>query len=186
MVGLGNPGERYRNTRHNVGFMILDAVAENLAVGFSREKFGGLFAEARWEGSKVLLLKPLTFMNNSGQAVAQAARNNAPDLSDLLVIVDDVNLPLGRIRLRKGGSAGGHNGLRSIIERAGTSDFPRLRAGIGREEEAGDLTRHVLSRFHPDEAGPVREMILRASDAVMVFIREGMDAAMNQFNRDLP
>jgi peptidyl-tRNA hydrolase, PTH1 family len=183
IVGLGNPGPRYRNTRHNVGFRTLDVLAEELGTTFSREKYGALIATGRHEGTEVLMLKPLTFMNNSGVAVAQAARNKVQDPGDLLVVSDDVNLPLGRLRLRKQGSAGGHNGLKSIIERLGTSEFGRLRIGVGQESVGAGLIDHVLGTFAPDEWPEVNAAVGRAAQCVLRYIAAGMDGAMNEFNR---
>jgi PTH1 family peptidyl-tRNA hydrolase len=185
IVGLGNPGPRYRNTRHNVGFMALDRLAEELGGSFDREKFQGLVAEARHADAKVLLLKPLTFMNNSGQAVAQAARNAVDGPEQVLVVTDDVNLDLGRLRLRRGGSAGGHNGLKSIIAHLG-GDFPRLRIGVGSNEPGASLTPHVLGSFRPEEGPVVQDAIHRAVEAARTFVTEGIDGAMNRFNASAP
>lgn len=185
IVGLGNPGPRYRNTRHNVGFVTLDRLAERLATTFAREKYDGAIAEAVYRGEKLLLLKPMTFMNRSGISVAQAARNRVDDVSaGILIVTDDVNLPLGRLRLRGQGSAGGHNGLKSIIEHLGTQDFPRLRIGVGDKRSGADLADHVLGKFAPDEAGPVGKAVERASEAVLRFIEVGVEGTMNEFNRD--
>jgi len=182
IVGLGNPGPRYRGTRHNVGFMTVDEVAARLAVAFDREKYQGLVAQGQWQGAKVLLLKPMTYMNLSGQAVAQAVRNAVDSLADLLVVADDVNLPLGRLRFRREGSAGGHNGLKSIIERVGTQEFSRLRIGVGENRAEADLVDHVLGVFTPEERVVMAESIARAADAVLAFVAEGMDKAMNRFH----
>ena len=182
IAGLGNPGPRYRNTRHNVGFMVLDALADSLGIDFSREKFGGLIAEGRIGSEKVLLLKPLTFMNNSGQSVAQAARNHTGEPGDLLVIVDDVHLPLGRIRIRGQGSSGGHNGLKSIIACLGTDAFARLRIGIGASGTRDDMIDHVLGTFRPDEAPEVRAVTARAAEAAGRFVRDGIASAMDAYN----
>jgi len=182
IVGLGNPGPRYRNTRHNVGFMVLDELARALEVEYSREKFGGLFTEARHEGAKVLLLKPLTFMNNSGASVARAAKNKVRDAGDLLVVVDDVNLPLARLRFRAGGSDGGHKGLRSVIEHLGTSEFPRLRIGVGLGGHKDNLTDHVLGPFTPEERSQVERAVSEAAEGVLVFVSEGAETAMSRFN----
>jgi PTH1 family peptidyl-tRNA hydrolase len=162
--------------------MVLDEVARALAVEYSREKFGGLFAEARHGGAKVLLLKPLTFMNNSGSAVARAAKNKVRDAGDLLVVVDDVSLPLARLRFRAGGSAGGHKGLRSVIEHLGTSEFPRLRIGVGMGEHRDDLTDHVLGPFAPDERAQIERAVSEAAEGVLVFVSEGTEIAMSRFN----
>jgi PTH1 family peptidyl-tRNA hydrolase len=181
---LGNPGPRYRDTRHNVGFVTLDRVAERLGAAFGREKYDGAVAEAAHRGEKLLLLKPMTFMNRSGISVAQAARNRAPDAAaDLLIVTDDVNLPLGRLRIRSGGSAGGHNGLKSIIEHLGTQDFPRLRIGVGDKGTGSDLSDHVLGKFAPEEAPAVRRAVERATEAVLCFVESGVERAMNEYNR---
>ncbi len=182
IVGLGNPGPRYRNTRHNVGFGVLDCLAARLGTAFSREKYRGLIATAVSGGEKLLLLKPLTFMNLSGECVARATRNNIDSLESLLVVVDDIHLPLGRIRLRPEGSAGGHNGLKSLIERLGAPAFPRLRLGVGQTGAGQALTHHVLGRFKPDEKAQVDEMIECAADAAQHFMAHGIEQAMNAFN----
>lgn len=182
VVGLGNPGPRYRWTRHNVGFLALDCLAERFGADFDREKYGGLIASAGRDTEKVLLLKPLTFMNNSGDSVARALRNSAAALEDLLVVVDDVHLPLGRLRMRSGGSSGGHNGLKSVAERLGTEAFPRLRLGVGGAEEGG-LTDYVLGRFSPEEKPDVEKMVASAADAAVRFIETGIEKAMSEWNR---
>ncbi len=182
VVGLGNPGTKYRNTRHNLGFDVLDLVARRLGVALSTEKYRGLVAEARYEGERLYLLKPQTFMNLSGSSVAEAARNRIFEPADLLVVADDVNLPLGRLRMRTGGSAGGHNGLKSIIERLGTQDFPRLRLGVGLGEGARVLADHVLAKFRPEEWDEVNAMTERAADAVLKWSLTGAEKTMNEFN----
>ncbi len=182
IAGLGNPGARYRGTRHNLGFDVLDALANRLGCAFNREKHNGLIAEAMDSGEKLLLVKPQTYMNLSGDCVAALARNKVHDPADVLVVVDDINLPIGRVRMRMGGSAGGHNGLKSLIERLGTKDFHRLRLGVGDERKSRDLADHVLSRFHPDEFDAVNEMTDRAQDAVLLWVKEGGTAAMNRYN----
>lgn len=182
VVGLGNPGPRYRWTRHNVGFMVLDSLAARLDTGFDREKYGGLIAVTTRGGEKVMLLKPLTFMNHSGDAVARAVRNNIESLDDLLIVVDDVHLPLGTLRLRANGSSGGHNGLKSIMERLGTEAFPRLRLGVGETAPGGGLTDHVLGRFTADEKPAVEKMISDGAGAVFCFLDRGIGQAMNEVN----
>lgn len=181
IVGLGNPGPRYRGTRHNIGFEVLERLGEKLGVAFDREKYRGLYADVQRGGGKVMLLKPMTFMNLSGESVAQAARNRVMAPEDLLVIYDEADLPTGRIRLRKDGSAGGHNGMKSIIERVGTQAFPRLRIGVGKD--VGALADHVLSKFHPDERQAMTEAVEQASEAAIMWLDEGIDKAMNTFNR---
>jgi len=182
IVGLGNPGAQYRNTRHNLGFEVLERLAGRLGVEKSSEKYQGALAEARHEGGKLLLVKPLTFMNRSGDCVAAAARNRIFDPRDVLVVADDVNLPLGRLRIRAGGSAGGHNGLKSIIERLGTQDFHRLRLGVGPSGTAQDLADHVLSRFRPEEREAVEDMVSRAEDAALLWASAGVERAMSAYN----
>ena len=181
IIGLGNPGPRYRGTRHNIGFEVVDRVATRLGIDLDREKYRGLTAEIQRGGDKVALLKPMTFMNLSGESVAMAARNRVTAPDDLLVLYDEADLPVGRIRLRKDGGAGGHNGMKSIIERLGTQAFPRLRIGVGKD--AGELAEHVLSKFKPDERPVVDEAVERAADAVMVWLDDGIDKAMNLFNK---
>jgi PTH1 family peptidyl-tRNA hydrolase len=182
IVGLGNPGAAYRHTRHNIGFDVLDRLAVRLDAAFDREKFGGAIAAARVDGEKVLLLKPLTYMNLSGDSVAQAARYHADSPADILVVYDEVDLPLGKLRLRKSGSAGTHNGMKSVIERLGTEDVPRLRVGVGAEQQKGDRVAHVLGKFRPDERVAIAAAIEQAADACFCFVKEGVDAAMNRFN----
>lgn len=186
VAGLGNPGAKYRNTRHNVGFHVLDELAALLGTQFAREKYGGLIAEGRCAGEKVLLLKPLTFMNLSGECVARAARYRAAEPGDLLIIYDDVELPLGRLRLRGEGSAGTHNGMKSVLQHLGTNEIPRLRMGVGKDMRRGGLSDHVLGTFRPEEKGPVREMVELAAKAALHCIEQGLPAAMNEFNRKEP
>jgi PTH1 family peptidyl-tRNA hydrolase len=182
IVGLGNPGPGYANTRHNLGFMAVDALAARLGVRLDKEKHQGLLAEARHGAQPLLLLKPLTFMNLSGNCVAQVARNKIFDPADVLVVTDDINLPLGRLRLRAGGSAGGHNGLKSIIERLGTQDFHRMRMGVGDNREGRDLAAHVLAKFRPEEKPAVDDAIARAVDGILLWVEQGIEPAMNRVN----
>jgi PTH1 family peptidyl-tRNA hydrolase len=183
VIGLGNPGPRYKNTRHSVGFQVLDQLADELGAAFSREKFKGEIAEIRFNRQKLLLLKPMTFMNNSGESAAQAARNGVDDPQEILVIYDDVDLPLGRIRIRKTGSPGTHNGMKSVIEYLGTREVPRLRVGIGSDHPPGDLSGHVLGKFRPDELAAVRKSVDLAVSAVLAALNDGLDVAMNEYNK---
>lgn len=185
IVGLGNPGPRYRNTRHNLGFTVIDRVAERLGAAFDRERHHGLVAEPRAEADRVLLVKPLTFMNRSGECVAPMARHSGCDPNHLLIVADDVNLPLGRLRLRADGSAGGHNGLKSIIARLGTDAFPRLRLGVGDDRTGEELADHVLSKFRPEEWPVVERMTAEAAEAVLCWLREGIERAMNAYNKQV-
>ena len=183
ICGLGNPGERYRLTRHNVGFRVVDLLADRWALtGQGRVKDGAALLEHRLAepAGRVLLVKPLKYMNLSGGPLRAAMRQTDADpASDLLVIADDVDLPLGKLRLRRAGSAGGHNGLRDIIAAFGTSDFARLRVGIGR---GGETVDHVLATFTPDERELATEAIATAADAAERWLRDGIDEAMNAFN----
>jgi PTH1 family peptidyl-tRNA hydrolase len=189
IVGLGNPGLKYHGTRHNVGFAVLDELAKRAHVEFESAKVDALVG--RWrrpaEDLVVLLAKPLTFMNASGEAIGALLRYFKIELPDLLVIVDEVQLPVGKLRARARGSAGGHNGLKSVIAHVG-EECSRLRLGVGRGPEgpAGkaqrDLADHVLSRFEADERAEVERMISRAADAVEVFVTGGIAGVMNQYN----
>jgi PTH1 family peptidyl-tRNA hydrolase len=181
IVGLGNPGSQYKGTRHNVGFDVVDELARRESVGFESAPAEALIAKWRRPEGPVLLVKPLTFMNLSGQAIGDLTRYFKIDLPDLLVIVDEVQLPLGRLRARTRGSAGGHNGLKSVIAHLG-DEFSRLRIGVGRGAEQRNLADHVLSRFEKDEAADVERMTARAADAAEMFIRSGIEAVMNAFN----
>jgi PTH1 family peptidyl-tRNA hydrolase len=184
IAGLGNPGQKYKDTRHNIGFTILDRVAGVLGVSFELEKFRGLVSEARHGAGKILLLKPLTFMNVSGESVALAARNQVDGPEEVLIVYDDVELPLGRLRLRAGGSGGTHNGMKSVIERLGTRDIPRLRAGVGTGDyDSKGLAPHVLGKFRPEERGILETVTDRATKAVLACIDDGIDSAMNLYNR---
>lgn len=182
IVGLGNPGTQYVRTRHNLGFVAVDRLAEQLGVAFSKEKHDGLVAEATEGGIRVLLVKPMTFMNRSGDCVAALARNKVFDPADILVAVDEVALPLGRIRVRAGGSAGGHNGLKSLIERLGSPDFARVRMGVGAKEAGRDLADHVLSRFRPEEWPLAEAAADRAADAMRCWVARGIEETMNRYN----
>jgi PTH1 family peptidyl-tRNA hydrolase len=183
VVGVGNPGRTYHRTRHNVGFLVADELARRLEADFEHSRPNALTARAGRGADAVLLAKPLTMMNASGEAVAGLAHYYRIDPADILVVADDVNLPLGRLRMRARGTAGGHNGFRSIIQYLGTEEFPRLRVGVGRGDPRRDLADHVLARFDPDEREEAEQAIVRAADAVGVFLTAGVEAAMNQFNR---
>jgi PTH1 family peptidyl-tRNA hydrolase len=181
VVGQGNPGARYVSTRHNIGFLVVDALARTLRpVWYSEPSYR--YALADDEGREVALVKPLTYMNASGMAVKTLLGRFDAAPEDLLVILDDVRLPLGRIRLRRGGSDGGHNGLVSIIQSLGAPGFPRLRLGVGPPPEGKDTIDFVLGVFPPDEQETVSEMVGRATDAVRAVLKDGLEKAMNQFN----
>lgn len=183
IVGLGNPGSEYRNTRHNVGFEVIDALAERWRVADQwREKFDALHVKTSAAGESVILAKPLTFMNLSGQAVVGLCGFYKIEPADILVVTDDVALPVGRLRARRDGGAGGHNGLKSIIQSLATQAFPRMRVGVGRGDSRRDLADHVLGRFEPDERDTVSAAVLRAADATEVFLSDGIERVMNVFN----
>lgn len=183
ICGLGNPGERYRFTRHNVGFRVVDLLADRWGLtGEGRVRDGAALLEARRPEptGRVLLVKPLKYMNRSGAPLRAALRQTDVDVAnDLLVVSDDIDLPLGRLRLRRSGSAGGHNGLRDIIATFGTDEFSRLRIGVGR---AGTAASHVLATFRPDERDLATEMVALGADAAEAWLAEGIEAAMNRFN----
>ena len=181
VVGLGNPGKEYEGTRHNIGFDVVDRLAMRLDCSLrKRLKFTAEVGDA----GGVTLVKPQTFMNRSGAAVAGLVNWLKLAPSDVLVIVDDADLPIGQLRLRQSGGSGGHNGLRSIIEALGSEEFARLRIGIGRREPVGaDITNHVLGRFSVSECEASREAIEEAVKAVESCLKEGLTTAMNQFNR---
>jgi PTH1 family peptidyl-tRNA hydrolase len=188
IVGLGNPGAKYRGTRHNIGFAVVDELARRAGIAFDSSPVDALVARIRslapapgaGEGP-VLLAKPLTFMNASGEAVGGLLRYFKIEPADFLVVVDEVQLPLGRLRARARGSAGGHNGLKSVIAHLG-DEFARLRVGIGRGDARRDLADHVLARFDPEEAAEAERMTTRAADASEMFITSGIEAVMNAYN----
>jgi PTH1 family peptidyl-tRNA hydrolase len=183
IVGLGNPGRKYDGTRHNVGFRVLDDLAERHKVEWELAPRGIEAMIGRQRADGIVLAKPLTFMNLSGPAVVGLLQFYKIDVPDAFVIVDDINLELGRLRARAAGSAGGHNGLKSIIEALGTMEFARLRVGVGRGEARRDLADHVLAKFEPDERPIVAEAVGRSADAADVFVAEGIGPVMNSFNR---
>jgi len=181
VVGLGNPGRQYAETRHNVGYRVVDRLAERWAIPCRRESFRGLIGEGHACGMSILLLKPTTFMNHSGRSVRDAWCFYTLEAGDLLVILDDMDLPLGRIRLRPAGSAGGHLGLSDIIVTLGRDDFARLRIGIGCNA-AREAVGHVLGRFEVEELPHVEPTVGRAAEAVECWITEGIEQAMNRYN----
>lgn len=183
VVGLGNPGSEYRDTRHNVGFLVADELARRWRVPDAwREKFEALHIKTMLGDDAVVVAKPLTFMNLSGQAVAGLAAFYKIDPADVLVVTDDVALPLGRLRARPEGGAGGHNGLKSIIQHLGTQAFPRVRVGVGRGDDRRDLSDHVLGRFDAGERDIVSAAVLRAADATERFLSDGIERVMSAFN----
>jgi len=184
IVGLGNPAPEYAGTRHNVGFDVVDVLASRWSVGLRAEKFHGWFGTGEIRGERVVLLRPTTFMNRSGRAVVAAGRFYKLELDELLVISDDLALPLGWLRMRPAGSAGGHKGLQDIIDRLRTDAWCRLRIGIG--GPIGVPTDYVLSRFEPEEEAVVQQVRQRAADAVECWIENGADLTMTRFNGEVP
>ncbi|MFQ5812052.1 MAG: aminoacyl-tRNA hydrolase [Anaerolineae bacterium] len=182
IVGLGNPGRKYAGNRHNVGFQCLDRLAEAWDLPFSRRKHKALLVQGEIAGLKAILAKPQTFMNLSGQAVERLARFYKVPPGSILVIYDDLDLPLGKIRLRPEGGSGGHKGMKSIIEHLGTDGFPRLRVGIGRPTHS-DPVDYVLGDFAPDERITIEAACERAVSAVELWLAEGIVAAMNRYNK---
>jgi PTH1 family peptidyl-tRNA hydrolase len=182
IVGLGNPGREYRETRHNIGFMLVDYLAKRLGVSFTRLESKALVTKGEYQGRRLVLAKPQTFMNLSGSAVGSLVRFYKVPMPNLLVAYDDVDLPLGTIRLRAEGGSAGQKGMASIIERLGRQDFPRLRLGIGRPPGRMEAADYVLQPFKKDEAELLPVVLERAVEAVLVFVTSGLDTAMNQYN----
>lgn len=182
IVGLGNPGREYRDTRHNVGFMVIDEVARRRDLVFEGAPAEAMIAKARDLAGATMLAKPLTFMNLSGTAVGELARYFRVELGDILVVLDEAALPFGQLRARARGSAGGHNGLKSVIQHLGTTEFARLRLGVGRGDSRRDLSDHVLAKFEPGERDELDRFIARAADAAEMFTVEGIEKVMNTYN----
>jgi len=184
IAGLGNVGRRYRNNRHNIGFMILDAFAEHHGASFTRVQNNALVTDFLQEAGKVLLVKPQTMMNDSGKSIAAMARYYRVPLEHILVILDDLDLPTGKLRMRPHGGSGGHRGMRSIINQLGSQDFPRLRVGIGRPPGVMDPADYVLQDFSSSEQDEMSVVIQEALDVLDRFLLEGIDLAMNLNNAD--
>jgi len=182
VVGLGNPGPEYAETRHNLGFKVIEALEPALGIEVRQRKFNARIGAGQHLGKKVILMKPWTFMNRSGEPVAAAVGFYKLDLRDLMVVVDDMALEIGSIRVRASGSAGGHNGLADIIEKLGTDAFARCRVGIG-PRPSPDAVEHVLGRPESEEKPVLNRAILRARDAVLCWLEYGVDKTMNEFNR---
>jgi PTH1 family peptidyl-tRNA hydrolase len=183
IVGLGNPGRKYEHTRHNAGFMALDELADHLHVDVAQDKYHALIGKARIDSEAAVLAKPQTYMNDSGRAVAAILRETYATVSDLMVIHDELDLPLGSVRVKTGGGHGGHNGLRSLIEYLGSPDFIRVRIGIGRPALNMDPADYVLSPFLAEERPAASEAVAKAAEAVRLIVAEGFTRAMNIVNQ---
>lgn len=182
IAGLGNPGAKYAGTRHNIGFELIDELADVLNIKLGPGKGPFYIGKAKYQGKQLILLKPSTFMNNSGSAIQQALHWFKMQPDQCLVCYDDLNIELGSIRMRPGGSAGGHNGIKDIIQKLGTDKFPRLRIGIGDDFRDGQQVQYVLSPFNDKQREIIDITIKKAVDAVLRFTNDGIDEAMNQFN----
>lgn len=181
IVGLGNPGKKYENTRHNMGFIAVDLIAEEYGIKVDKLKFKALVGEGRIAGQKVVLVKPQTFMNLSGQSVTEIMNFYKEDIENLIVIYDDIDIPTGSIRLRKKGSAGTHNGMRNIVYLLGDDGFPRIRVGIGSETKV-DLINYVVGGVSKKEKDLLEDALTKAAKAAVCIIEKGIDKAMNEYN----
>jgi PTH1 family peptidyl-tRNA hydrolase len=182
LVGLGNPGSQYARTRHNAGFMVLDAAAKKWGADWKAWQNLGDYAKVRVEGQDVFLLKPTTYMNESGRAVSSLARFYKIPPQNCVICYDDISLDTGKLRIRKNGSAGGQKGMKSVIEQLATQDIPRLRLGVGPKPERFDLANFVLSNFPKTEESLLQDALSRAVDALEVYLKDGLEKAMNRFN----
>jgi PTH1 family peptidyl-tRNA hydrolase len=182
IVGLGNPGKEYEGTRHNAGFMVIDRMAEKYGIDVNDEKFKGLLGKGIVEGNKVLLVKPQTYMNNSGECVRSVMDYYKADIDDVIVVFDDISLEPGKLRLRPKGSAGGHNGIKSIIAHLGSEGFKRVKFGVGDKPKGWDLVDWVLGRFKAEDANEIEAGIERACAALVWIMNEGIESGMNHFN----
>lgn len=180
IVGLGNPGEQYRNTRHNVGFDIIDVMADKYNIGVNRIKFKGIYGEGSISGQKVILLKPQTYMNLSGESVRELCNFYKIPNEKIIVIYDDISLEVGRMRIRVQGSAGGHNGIKNIIAHLSTDVFPRVKVGVGQPQD--NLVNHVLSRFAKEDRLMMEKTFQAAVEATETILKSGIEEAMNKFN----
>lgn len=183
IIGLGNPGKQYEATRHNIGFLVIEQLANMHGIALNQKKHKAIYGSGYIEGQKVILAKPQTFMNLSGESVRELADFYKVDPEDILVIFDDISLDVGQLRLRKKGSAGGHNGIKSIIQHLGSQDFPRIKVGVGEKPAGWDLADHVLAPFPKEQREEVSASILDAAKACGTILSDGLEGAMNLFNR---
>ena len=182
VVGLGNPGKDYTKTRHNIGFNVVDLIAKRNNINLNKIKFQSVYGEGIIGGEKILLMKPQTFMNNSGISVRDVYQYYKIPIENIIVVVDDIDIDFSTVRIRAKGSAGSHNGLKSIINYLGNENFPRVKVGIGKKYENQDLASFVLSRFSPDEQEDINISLVTAAEAVESIIKDGINQAMNKYN----
>lgn len=182
IAGLGNPTAKYENTRHNVGFAVIDELVEQYNIPLDVIKHKGMYGKGKIEGQTVILLKPMTYMNLSGESIAEVAKYYKIPSDDIIVIYDDINLDVGRLRIREKGSAGGHNGIKNIIARLGTEEFPRIRIGVGMKPPKMDLVDYVLSHFSEDDRALMNQGYERACEALKLMLLDDIAGAMNQYN----
>jgi PTH1 family peptidyl-tRNA hydrolase len=183
IVGLGNPGKQYEHTRHNIGFEVIEALSSRLQIPMDQSKFKGLYGIGFHKGEKVLLLKPLTYMNLSGESIRACLDYYQIDLEDLLVVYDDLDLPVGKLRLRQQGSTGGHNGIKSTVNHLGTQQFNRIRIGIDRPESGMSIPDYVLGRFQKDEQASAFEAVEKSAEACVAWLEMPFIQVMNEFNQ---
>ncbi|MCR4696491.1 MAG: aminoacyl-tRNA hydrolase [Lachnospiraceae bacterium] len=187
IIGLGNPGKEYENTRHNAGFNSVDAIAKKYGIDISKSEFKSKVGQGFIDGQKVILVKPQTYMNNSGEAVREVVDFYKLDsTSEIMIIYDDISLDVGMIRVRDKGSAGGHNGIKSIIAHLGSEVFLRIRVGVGDKGENGDLVKHVLGTFKGDDETTIKESYEKAVDAATLILNDNLEKAMNIYNKKVP
>ena len=182
IVGLGNPGREYAGTRHNIGFGVITRISEKYNIALNHKEHKAICGKGMIGGEKVILAKPQTYMNLSGESVGSLADYYKIDAENIIVAFDDIDLEVGQLRVRRKGSAGGHNGIKNIIQHLGTNEFPRVKVGVGAKPEGGDLVRHVLGRFSKKDEAVMRDVLDLAVDAVELMVTDGVDAAMNRFN----
>ena len=183
IIGLGNPGEKYQATRHNIGWDAITRISDDYGIPLNQMKHKARCGTGYIEGEKVILAQPVTYMNHSGESVRELVDYYKVSTEDIIIIYDDIDLDVGQLRIRKKGSAGGHNGIKSIISHLGTDEFPRIRIGVGAKPKDWDLADYVLSRFKDEEQASIRQALKDASDACRMIISSGMEAAMNKYNK---
>lgn len=183
IVGLGNPGREYANTRHNIGFRAIDQLSQQYSIPLNQKKHKAIYGSGYIEGLKVILAQPQTYMNLSGESVRELVDFYKIEPEDVIVIFDDISLPVGQLRLRKKGSAGGHNGIKNIIAHLGSQDFPRIKIGVGEKPAGWDLKDHVLGAFSKEDEPLVKESIENAADACKIMLTDGIESAMNIYNQ---